>query len=276
MSMSNPESTGDVNAEVSTASRCYAVALGSDVSATLVTYGITFDLYTRGMFYGLPVGKQSSIQIRTADQASSHDLKLHVAQIEQGEGHVSVCAPLTPTPPNYRSPEGRALLGPPQVLACRIVVVPPANKKIRWSDAEIQALKRAATAKCALCIIVFQGLSKDEKSLLNACFNSVFTVEPCEPDEPFASACMAAPMTGSLLAATGHKSVLENICMNSEGVIKRQCQSCVSPEKLTREIYRLRESGRSLQEIGEELGFDKSTISRRLSALPYHLRRHCM
>jgi len=41
-------------------------------------------------------------------------------------------------------------------------------------------------------------------------------------------------------------------------------------------MYRMREEGRSMAEISDKLGFDKSTISRRLSALPYHLRRHCM
>ena len=86
---------------------------------------------------------------------------------------------------------------------------------------------------------------------------------------------MAAPMVGSLLAATGHKPQIENIRM-ADGHIERQCQPCVSPDKLTREMYRMREEGRSMAEISDKLGFDKSTISRRLSALPYHLRRHCI
>ena len=75
------------------------------------------------------------------------------------------------------------------------------------------------------------------------------------------------------LAVTGHQPVIENIRMDADGRIERHCQPCVSPDKLTREIYRLRkEEDKSLEEIGEVLGFNKSTISRRLSALPFHLR----
>ncbi len=272
MSNSIPETTGGVKIPAPTLARCYAVALDVDISATLVTYGIASDLYTEGLFNGIFVSKQSSIQIRAADQVSSNELMHYLAQIEQAKCSISVLEPLTPTPPNYRSPEGRALLGPPQVQECRIVVVPAANKKNRWSETEIQALKRAASAKCALCILVFQGFSNDEKSLLNACFNGVFTTELCEPDEPFASACMTKPIKGSVLAATGHLPMIENLRMHADGRIERQCKPCVSPDKLTREIYRLRKQEKSLEEIGQELGFNKSTISRRLSALPFDLR----
>ena len=86
---------------------------------------------------------------------------------------------------------------------------------------------------------------------------------------------LAPGLVGSLLAATGHKPQIENIRM-AGGHIERQCQPCVSSDKLTREMYRMREEGCSMAEISDKLGFDKSTISRRLSALPYHLRRHCM
>lgn len=126
-----------------------------------------------------------------------------------------------------------------------------------------------------LSIAVFQALSKDEELQLPTYFDAAFTVSSCEPDEDFASAYMAAPMVGSLLAATGHKPQIENIRM-AGGHIERQCQPCVSSDKLTREMYRMREEGRSMAEISDKLGFDKSTISRRLSALPYHLRRHCI
>ena len=156
------------------------------------------------------------------------------------------------------------------------MVVPAIGKKDRWSDTDLYALKRAATPKGVLSISVFQGLSKDEEFLLTACHNGVFTVELCEPDETFPSAYMAAPLAGSLLAATGHKPLIENVRLDAEGRIQRQCQSCVSPDKLTREIHHLREEGHSLEEIGKALGFDKSTISRRLKSLPYHLRSHCL
>ncbi len=256
--------------------RSYAVSLGANASAVLVAYGIAIDLHTKGVLYGLAVGKQKVIQLRAADHPSSSELKHHVLQFAKGESGVSVLSPSTRTPPDYRSPEGLALLVPPKAPACQIVVVPAIGKKDRWSGTDLYALKRAATPKGVLSISVFQGLSKDEEFLLTACHNGVFTVELCEPDESFASAYMAAPVAGSLLAATGHKPLIENVRLDAEGRIQRQCQSCVSPDKLTREIHHLREEGRSLEEIGKALGFDKSTISRRLSALPYHLRRHCM
>ena len=256
--------------------RSYAISLGANASTVLVAYGIAVDLHTKGVLYGLAVGKQKFIQLRAADHPSSSELKHHVLQFAKGESGVSVLSPSTRTPPDYRSPEGRALLVPPKAPACQIVVVPAIGKKDRWSDTDLYALKRAATPKGVLSISVFQGLSKDEEFLLTACHNGVFTVELCEPDESFASAYMAAPVAGSLLAATGHKPLIENVRLDAEGRIQRQCQSCVSPDKLTREIHHLREEGRSLEEIGKALGFDKSTISRRLSALPYHLRRHCM
>ena len=269
-------STGATSTQALAEPRSYAVSLGANVSAVLVAYGIASDLHTDGSLYGLSVGKQSAIQIRAADHTSSHDLKLHVLQFAQGDASVSVLSPPTHTPPDYRSPEGRALLAPSKAPACQIVVVPAASKKARWSDSDLYALKRATTPKGVLGITVFQGLSKDEEILLTACFNGTFTVALCEPDEAFASAYMVAPMTGSLLAATGHKPLIENIRLDAEGRIERQSLPGVSVDKLTREIHRLREEGRSLEEIGKALGFDKSTISRRLNALPYHLRSHCM
>ncbi len=256
--------------------RSYAISLGANASTVLVAYGIAVDLHTKGVLYGLAVGKQKFIQLRAADHPSSSELKHHVLQFAKGESGISVLSPLTRTPPDYRSPEGRALLVPPKAPACQIVVVPAIGKKDRWSDTDLYALKRAATPKGVLSISVFQGLSKDEEFLLTACHNGVFTVELCEPDETFPSAYMAAPLAGSLLAATGHKPLIENVRLDAEGRIQRQCQSCVSPDKLTREIHHLREEGRSLEEIGKALGFDKSTISRRLKSLPYHLRSHCL
>ena len=268
-------STEAASASGMTEPRSYAISLSANASAVLVAYGIAVDLHTKGLLYGLAVGKQKTIQLRTADHPSSSELKHHVLQFAKGESSVSVLSPSTRTPPDYRSPEGRALLVPPKSPACQIVVVPAVGKKARWSDTELHAFKRAVTPKGVLSISVFQGLSKDEEFQLTACHNGVLTVELCEPDETFASAYLVAPVAGSFLAATGHKPLIENVRLDSDGRIQRQCQSCVSPDKLTREVHRLREEGRSLEEIGKALGFDKSTISRRLNALPYHLRANC-
>lgn len=54
--------------------------------------------------------------------------------------------------------------------------------------------------------------------------------------------------------------------------LRTHCLPCVSPDRLDREIYRLREEKKSLEEIGEALGYNKSTIYRRLNKLPFHLR----
>ncbi len=70
--------------------RSYAVSLGANASAVLVAYGIAVDLHTKGVLYGLSVGKQKVIQLRTADHPSSSELKHHVLQFAKGESGVSV------------------------------------------------------------------------------------------------------------------------------------------------------------------------------------------
>ena len=253
-------------------SRCYGVSVGVGASAALVAYGIAADLCAGGTIFGLPVGKQKNVEIFAADHVSASDLKFQVPRLIDSEANISVSAPKTRNPPDYRSQEGRALMGPPTVGGCRVVVVPAANKKARWSEANLSAFKRAVGGKGALVIFIFQGFSKEEEAYLSSCFNGVFTLCHCEPDDGYPSAFMAAPILGSVLATTGQGTVIENIRLDAEGCIERHCQPCVSPDRLTREIYRLRKEGKSLQEIGDALNCNKSTISRRLSALPFHLR----
>ena len=254
-------------------SRCYGVSVGVGVSATLVAYGIAADLCAAGSIFGLPVGKQKNVEIFAADHVSASNLKFQVSRFVDGEANISVLVPKTPNPPDYRSQEGRALMGQPKEGGCRVVIVPAANKKARWSEANLSAFKRTVGGKGALAIFIFQGFSKEEEAYLSSCFNCVLTVCHCEPDKGYPSAFMVAPIPGSFLAATGHSAVIENIRVDAEGRIDRHCLPCVSPDRLDREIYRLRkEENKSLEEIGEALGYNKSTISRRLSALPFHLR----
>ena len=254
------------------ASRCYGVSVGVGASATLVAYGVAADLCAEGTIFGLSVGKQKNVEIFAADHVSASDLKFQVSRFVDGEANISVIVPKTPTPPDYRSQEGRALMGPPKAEGCHVVVVPAANKKVRWSEANLSAFKRAVGGKGALVIFIFQGFSKEEEAYLSSCFNGVFTLCHCEPDDGYPSAFMAAPILGSVLATTGQGTVIENIRLDAEGCIERHCLPCVSPDRLDREIYRLREEKKSLEEIGEALGYNKSTISRRLGALPFHLR----
>ena len=253
-------------------SRCYGVSVGVGASATLVAYGIAADLCAGGAIFGLSVGKQKNVEIFAADHVSASDLKFQVSRLIDSEANISVIVPKTPTPPDYRSQEGRALIGPPKTEGCHVVVVPAANKKARWSEANLFAFKRAVVGKGALVIFIFQGFSKEEETYLSSCFNYVFTVCPCEPDQGYPSAFTAAPIPGSFFAVTGHSAVIENIRVDAEGRIERHCLPCVSPDRRDREIYRLRkEENKSLEEIGEALGCNKSTVSRRLSALPSHL-----
>ena len=236
-------------------SRCYGVSVGVDVSATLVAYGIAVDLCAGGAIFGLPVGKQKNVEIFAADHVSASDLKSQVSRLIDSEANISVIVPKTPTPPDYRSQEGRALIGPPKTEGCHVVVVPAANKKARWSEANLSAFKRAVAGKGALVIFIFQGFSKEEETYLSSCFNYVFTVCPCEPDQGYPSAFTAAPISGSFFAATGHSAVIENIRVDADGRIERHCLPCVSPDRRDREIYRLRkEENKSLEEIGEALG----------------------
>ena len=253
-------------------SRCYGVSVGVGASATLVAYGIAADLCAGGTIFGLPVGKQKNVEIFAADHVSASDLKFQVSRLIDSEVNISVLVPKTLNPPDYRSQEGRALMGPPKTEGCHVVVVPAANKKSRWSEANLSAFKRAVAGKGALVIFIFQGFSKEEETYLSSCFNCVFTVCLCEPDFGYSSAFLADPILGSLLATIGQGAVIENIRLDAEGRIERHSQPCISPDRLTREIYRLRKEGKSLQEIGEALNHNKSTISRRLSALPFHLR----
>ena len=253
-------------------SRCYGVSVGVGVSSALVAYGIAADLCAAGSIFGLPVEQQKNVEIFAADHVSASDLKFQVSRFVDGEANISVIVPKTQTPPDYRSQEGRALMGRPKAEGCHVVVVPAANKKARWSEANLSAFKRAVAGKGALIIFIFQGFSKEEEAYLSSCFNGVFTVCRCEPDKGYSSAVMATPLPGSFLAATGHSAVIENIRVDAEGRVERHCLPCVSPDRLDREIYRLREEKKSLEEIGEALGYNKSTISRRLGALPFHLR----
>lgn len=254
-------------------SRCYGVSVGVGVSATLVAYGIAADLCAGGTIFGLPVEQQKNVEIFAADHVSASNLKFQASRFVGGEVNISVIAPKTQTPPDYRSQEGRALIGPPKAEGCHVVVVPAANKKARWSEANLFAFKRAVVGKGALVIFIFQGFSKEEEAYLSSCFNGVFTVCPCEPDQGYPSAFMSAPISGSFFAATGHSAVIENIRVDAEGRIERHCLPCVSPDRRDREIYRLRkEENKSLEEIGEALGCNKSTISRRLDKLHSHLR----
>jgi hypothetical protein len=55
--------------------RSYAISLGANASAVLVAYGIAVDLHTKGVLYGLAVGKQKVILLRAADHPSSSELK---------------------------------------------------------------------------------------------------------------------------------------------------------------------------------------------------------
>ncbi|MDH1427344.1 hypothetical protein N5J23_05690 [Comamonas aquatica] len=256
-----------------TESRCYGLSAGAGVSATLVAYSAVVDLCATGAVFGLTVGKQNNIEIFTADHVSASDLKLQVSRLADSEKIISVVAPKTPNPPDYRSQEGRALLSPPKAGGCRIVIVPASNKKARWSEADLNAFKRAVVGKSSRTVVIFQGLNNEEETYLTSYFNGVLGLCGCEPDEGYASAHMASALPGSFLAVTGHQPVIENIRVDTEGHIERQCLPCVSPYRLDREIYRLRkEEDKSLEEIGEVLGFNKSTISRRLSALPFQLR----
>ena len=193
--------------------RCYALSLPPTVSCTLAIFGLAQDLHIHGTLYGLPVGTQTVIRIRAADHASARELKRHVQQFSDKEDGVTVLGPKTSTPPDYRSPEGRALIGKVKPLETLVVAVPPAHKKVRWSDADLNAFKEAIESEGVLSIAVFQALSKDEELLLPSYFDAAFTISSCEPDEDFVSAYMAAPMVGSLLAATGHKPQIENIRM---------------------------------------------------------------
>ena len=254
-------------------SRCYGVSVGVGASATLVAYGVAADLCAECTIFGLSVGKQKNVEIFAADHVSASDLKSQVSRLIDSEANISVSTPKTRNPPDYRSQEGCALMGPLKAGGCRVVVVPAANKKARWSEANLFAFKRAVVGKGALVIFIFQGFSKEEEAYLSSCFNCVFTVCPCEPDQGYPSAFTAAPISGSFFAATGHSAVIENIRVDAEGRIERHCLPCVSPDRRDREIYRLRkEENKSLEEIGEALGCNKSTIYRRLSALPSHLR----
>lgn len=250
----------------------YAVSLEANVSSTLVALGIASDLYTKGQFCGLTVGAQKAIQIRAADHGTVHELNSHVVNVAKDKSHISVIAPPTQTPPNYQCADGRAHIRSTKASECQILMVPAANKKAVWSEADLGSLKRAAAVKNGLSIVVFKGLSKDEEAMLSTFFKEVFTVSPCEPDEGYASAYMVASMRGSLRAAMGHKPIIENIRLDTDGRIERHCLPCISPDRLDREIHRLRKQEKSLEEIGQELGFNKSTISRRLSALPFDLR----
>ena len=131
-------------------SRCYGVSVGVGVSSALVAYGIAADLYVAGSIFGLPVEQQKNVEIFAADHVSASNLKFQVSRFVDGEANISVIVPKTPTPPDYRSQEGRALMGPPKAEGCHVVVVPAASKKARWSEGFLLGFCRSRDGVCAM------------------------------------------------------------------------------------------------------------------------------
>ena len=99
--------------------------------------------------------------------------------------------------------------------------------------------------------------------------NATLKIEACEPDHGYTSAFTVAAAPGTLLAAVGQRPIIDNIRLSAEGRIERNLYECVSPSAMTREVAKVVEQGMSYTEIAEQYGVNKSTIMRRMDALPF-------
>jgi hypothetical protein len=116
------------------------------------------------------------------------------------------------------------------------------------------------------------GLPVQTTSMLSYIFDDVLLASGCEPDDGFSSAYMLRPAPGSVSEAIAWKPTIVNSRFTPDRV-ERVLTAGTAKDLATREIIRLAEAGKSLSSIGTKLGLNKSTIKRRLDALPFSPKR---
>lgn len=252
-----------------------AITLSKAANPTISIVPLAIAFLEGGGYYGYAIGVAQSLIVLCSERSTALWLRSrHSSAVESGT--LEVFEPLTAGPTDFFQKEGRALLldrfkKPHDVL---ILIMSAIDRKGSLARKELVPLLDAAHQRCHTVIVVFQGLSADDLGCLPDYFETVLNIEECEPDLGYTSAFTVAPAPGTLLAAIGKRPVIDNIRVNGAGQIERSHYECVSPNAMNREIAKLIEQGRTYTEIAEQYKVNKTTIMRRVDALPFFRRVH--
>ena len=247
-----------------------AITVSSQVNTVMVIDPLVQSLNEGSDFYGNPVGMTQSLVVICSEYSTADWLNRRFSVAIAAKA-IEVVAPLTYGPINIFQLEGRTLLAngikPPREVL--LLVLPAFDRKNSLLRKELAPLLRAAHERSHTVIVVFQGLSQDDAGFLTQFFNAVINIEVCEPDHGYMSAFTVAPAPGTFLAAVGKRPIINNIRLSADGQIERSHYECVSPSAMTREVAKLVEQGMSYTAIAEQYGVNKTTIMRRMDALPF-------
>lgn len=254
--------------------RSTALAVGPRVHVGSATGSFIQALATGRQYADLTVGEKRQVVVVCYDKPTARHLSDHLKQ-HVADQQVRVVGPKTDSPPNYYQPDGRAIAKAALPKDCDVAILslPPGRGKTSVPLAGLGELLRTMQASCEHPVFVFQNLSDDDKLALPAFFDVVFDVEDCDPDCGYAFATMISHGAGSLLAALRRTPVIDNVRVGDDGTLEHNISDCVSPDPMSREISKLLDQGMTLEQIGAQLGRDKSTISRRIAALPFKPQR---
>lgn len=247
-----------------------AISLGTYVNSTIAISPLVKALIEGGGYYNNPVEVTQSLVVIANDHQTAEWLN-HRFSAAVTSKSLEVVPPLTTGYTNFFKPEGRALLTsaikPPRDVL--LLILPAIDRKGSPLHKELAHLLRAAHDRCHSIIVVFQGLVQEDAAYLTQCFKAVIKIETCEPDHGYTSAFTVVAAPGTLLAAVGKRPIIDNIRLSADGQVERSHYECVSPSAMTREVAKLVEQGMSYTEIAEQYGVNKTTIMRRMDALPF-------
>lgn len=178
--------------------------------------------------------------------------------------------PCETLPPNLYSPEGCALLkeAVPQLRGVTTVALGSLPKDACLATLRLRAIA-AALSSCGYARVFFiPGEGKDIGASLANVFANVLVVKAQEPDPGYSFAHSIGWTAESVLGCTARKPQLEQLKLLPTGGVQRVVEDMVAKDYLSRQIFKLRGKGLTLEQIGKKLEIDKSTVSRRLEALP--------
>ncbi len=154
-----------------------------------------------------------------------------------------------------------------------VVCVPPCAPKATLLLETIALFAAAAKARARTVVMLFSGLPEQVTSQLSYVFDDVLVANGCEPDHGHSSAYILKPAPGSVSEAIGWKPVVVNSTLMPDFSVARVFGRGAASDFATREIIRLADSGKSYSAIGKALGLHKSTVKRRLDAMPFNPKR---
>jgi hypothetical protein len=199
--------------------------------------------------------------------------RTHVAAVE-GERLIFASPPPDAITNDCLSGDGRAVFCATVMVADALVIcMPPCSPKATVSLEAVSLFAAAAKARARTVVMLFIGLAEQVTSQLSYVFDDVIVANGCEPDHGHSSAYILRPAPGSVSEAIGWKPVVVNSNLMADFSIVRVFGRGASTNFATREIIRLADSGKSYSTIGKALGLHKSTVKRRLDAMPFNPKR---